>query len=299
MAEDNNKTLEKRIVDTLKIAESRGYNLTLEKLSENLVGGKKTKKEIFDAIKENKFFEFDGKFISTIGNLKSDKCKKRFQTNNDLQIQYLTIAQKFTSEFIKFCPFIKCIMISGSMASDGLCKDDDIDLNIVVDNGSKYTSWLLGILLSLKYSMKYRKEFNVKWFNSIARVICISVIWEKHQVIPFARKDLQIAYELFLNKKVLYNKKFYKQILFENQWLNEWFPQIYDEDEDTGIEIEKKIINNKKPNRIIEFFSKTFIFLLYYWIEATIFWHDELINRMHYVNNAKYPYAILDIPKKE
>jgi len=295
---NKNHSLHDRIIDTLKIVENRGYNLSIEKLSENLIGGKKSKKEILNEIGNNLDVEYDGKFIATNGNLKSEKCKKRLQTNNDLQMKYLPIAQEFTQEYIKFCPYTKCVMIAGSMASDGLGVEDDIDLNIVVEEGSKYSSWLLGILLSIKYSLKYRKEFNVHWFNLITRVICISVIWETHQVMPFERKDKQIAYELLLNKMVLFNKEFFNQILSKNQWIKEWFPQICEEVEDIEIKIEKNK-KNKKPNRLLEFSSKILIFLLYYWIEVTIFWHKDLINRMHYVNKVKYPYAILDIPKRK
>src|SRR5574341_1566110 len=45
-----------------------------------------------------------------------------------------------------------------SMASGGFSEDDDIDFNIFTERGCKYTMYLLGILLSMKYSVKHREN---------------------------------------------------------------------------------------------------------------------------------------------
>ena len=183
-----NKTLKYRIFNTLEIVEERGYNLSLEKLSKNLIGGEIDKNILKKEIENSSDFDFDGILVSTKGNLNLDKCNNRLKYNSNLYDIYLKIANEFKDNYLELCPWIKCMMFTGSIATDGLIEGDDIDLNIIVKDDSKYISWLIGILLCIKYSIKYRKKFDVKWFNLIKGVICICVIWEEKQVLPFNRK---------------------------------------------------------------------------------------------------------------
>ncbi|HIH00196.1 MAG TPA: hypothetical protein HA258_06380 [Thermoplasmata archaeon] len=48
-------------------------------------------------------------------------------------------------------------------------------------------------------------------------MICISFIWETHQVLPFQRNDGQLAFEL-LNAKVIYNPDFFRYFIRKNEW---------------------------------------------------------------------------------
>lgn len=289
--------LEERIVTTLKLVEERGYNLTLNALSEKLVGGKVNPEELKHCFKQMVDVEYDGFFVARKGNLQSEKCRRRIISNKKLQNRYLTIAHEFLADFLKLCPWVKCVLIAGSMASEGLSKEDDIDLDIIVEDGTKYSTWLLGLILCFRYSLKYRKEFSVRWFNSLARVICLSVIWESHQTGPFLRNDGQLAYEL-LTVKVLYNNKYFRRILKMNPWVNTWFPQLLQNNESdipTSHQISQE--DRKKIPFFVEGLCRLGIILLYHVIRSSIFWNDPLKERMDYVNKVKYPYAILDNPK--
>jgi predicted nucleotidyltransferase len=265
--------------------EKRGYNLTIEKLAKNLLGGSVNVEELKEEIKGFEDMDFDGVFVATSGNLKTEKCKKRLLSNPKLQPMYLRIAQEYVSELLKICPFIKCVMTSGSMASGGLGEGDDIDLNIVVKDGFKYTSYLLAVLLSFKYSFKYGKKFWRRY------VICINVIWEEHQVKPFERKDMQIALEL-LNAKVLYNQKFFDEMLTHNTWFTLWFPQIKerkhgDKTPDPPSETSKRLlplITETISRKILFFFAKIMI--------LSLFRDHNVMERMQ----VKHPYSIFDIP---
>jgi len=291
----NDFSLNKRISKTLEIVEKRGYNLTIEKLSEYLIGGKININDLKKNIKNFKDIDFDGTFIATKGNLKAEKCKKRKKTNEILQPIYSRVLKEYVNDFVKFCPWTQCIMISGSMATDGLGENDDIDINIVVKDFSKYKCYLLALLISLKYSIKYKKLFNAKYFNFLKKVICINVIWEEHQVLPFIRKDGQIAYEL-INAKILYNPEFFSKMLDHNKWLNNWFPQIYERDYFSKKAINKK--SNKKSSKFIEYISMKLFFCLFKIVKMTRTKNKILLDRMDYVESVKHPYGFFDIPKR-
>lgn len=295
----SNLTLNERVVKTLEIVEKRGYNLTLKKLSENLLGGKIDIKKLKYNVRSFKNIDFDGVFIATLGNLYLKKCMKRRLTNDKLQPIYLKIAEEYSVDYVKFFPRVRCIMTAGSMATEGLGDDDDIDLNIVVQDGSKYTSYLFAILLSLKYSIKYRKQFNEKYLGLLTKVICISVIWEEHQVLSFTRRDEQIAYEL-LNVDILYNHTFFNNMLKDNRWLNNWFPQVFQKKH----HIQEKM-NNVSPKRmkktlpnIIENISMAIMFFFFKIIRMTRSKNQALQDRMDTVEKVKHPYGLFDVPKK-
>jgi hypothetical protein len=275
--------IEKRILQTLEVVEKRGYNLTLHKLAQNLLGGEISIDELRKSIINSKNLEFDGLFVATVGNLRREKCIKRLRSNQRLQPLYLKIAKEYVSDLLKICPFIRCVMTSGSMASGGLQDGDDIDLNIVVRDGFKYTSYLLAVLLSFKYSIKYGKRFWRRY------VICINVVWEEHQVKPFKRRDMQIALEL-LNARVLYNQHFFDEMLASNAWFTQRFPQA-----------SKKVIktsplprNNSKKllHSILETFCRKVLFLFARIMILSIFRDHNVMERM----SVKSPYGIFDIP---
>jgi len=292
-----NMSLNKNVHKTLEIVEKRGYNLTIEKLSKNLLGGAIERELLLQKIKNFKNIDFDGEFIATKGNLNIRKCKKRKSTNDQLQNIFLKVANQFTADYIKICPWTLCIMIAGSMATGGLSEDDDIDLDIVVQDNSKYLSYLLAILLGLKYSIKYRKQFKSQYFNFLTKVICISVIWEEHQVIPFTRKDEQIAFEL-LNAKIIYNPSFFYKMINHNTWLKSYFPQIYKKNQ----HLQNKnndlfIINGKKiSSRTTEYLARLTMVILFKLVRFTRLKNHKLRERMDLVEKVKYPYGLFDIP---
>jgi hypothetical protein len=287
---DNNtdQLLEQRIYQTLQLAEERGYNLTIGQLSTLLIGAVVPEYALRQIIPTLKNIEIDSDFIATKGNLHLHKCQQRQQSNVHLQPYYQCIATKFINEYTRLCPWVTCMMISGSMASEGLGEGDDIDFDLIVPDGLKYTSYLLALLLSFKYSLILGKQFWRRY------VICISVIWEMHQVLPFQRNDGQLAFEL-LNAKVVYNPGFFTHLVSKNEWLKNYFPQMYQRIDMSShhgnvLPQEKK----RLPGRFIEYVSKNILFLTVTIAMKTVFRDHNIRHRMM----VKHPYALFDVPGK-
>jgi hypothetical protein len=281
-------SLEKRIRQTLLLAEERGYNLSIEQLSKKLIGGQIPLPELALLLKTVNDLDSDGIFIATKGNLYSEKCRIRQTSNNELQPMYTQIATKFISEYTQLCPWVSCILISGSMASDGLGQGDDIDFDLIVPDGLKYTSYFLALLLSFIYSFRYGKRL-WRWY-----VTCISVIWEIHQVLPFQRNDGQLAFEL-LNAKVVYNQAFFTYVLSQNPWLKTYFPQMYQQI-DKNNHHNNALLPTKKHllTRLIECASKNILFLMVTIAMNTIFHNHNIQHHMM----VKHPYSLFDVPTK-
>lgn len=275
------------ILQTLQLAEQRGYNLTIEQLSQFCQGGQIPLNELTEHVNQWNDLETDGVFLATKGNLYLEKCRRRAASNILLEPLYHRIATEFVNKYVSICPWVNCMMISGSMASGGLGEGDDIDFDIVVDDGYKYSSYLLALLLSGKYSLKYGKQF---WRHY---VICISVIWEHHQVLPFLRNDGQMAFEL-LNAKVVYNQQFFHYMLNQNRWLISYFPQLYQLNETT---ISSPVHHSHKKglmNWFLETFAKSITFVGVRIGMHVISQDEERLQR----NAVKHPYTFFDYTKK-
>jgi hypothetical protein len=219
--EDANLT--NRIHLTLHLADRRGYGLNLDDLSRLLICGSVPR----EVIKKELSTMPDVSHLGAVFCLKGSEellpeTGKRLYTNGRIGKDYETLATGFAEEFISLCPFIRCIAIAGSVASGGFCEEDDIDYNIFVEKGSKYTVYLFGILLSFKYSFRHRKKPLSKKSATpfLSKLICINVIWEDWESLPYKRRDMYMAYEL-LRQKPVFGIDFYRTVLDKNRWVTE------------------------------------------------------------------------------
>lgn len=294
--------LEDRILKTLDIVDNRGYNLPIDKLGEDLIGGSVSPDIIKKMIMKIENIESDGTFVARSNMLRTEKCSSRISANGKYQPLAMRIAEEFSIQYVGLNPHVRCIMVTGSAASGGFCPEDDIDLNIVVGKGSKYSSYLLALMLGLKYSVKYRKTFSSKYVPGVPKVICINVVWEEHQVLPFTRQDEQVAFEL-LNSRVIYNCEFFNKMLNKNSWLSRYFPQIYDRSYEGHNHVLHKNKSNGETTRssssLIENLARRTVFSLYHLVKLGRAGTPDSRERMEYVEQVKHPYGIFNVPEKD
>lgn len=288
--------LGERVRRTLALAEGREYNLTLERLSALLMGGPADVEALRDTILSDVGLEFDGTFVGHRGRLRTDKCARRKEANGKWLPVALTIAQRFARDYSRICPQVKCVMLAGSAASGGFCPDDDIDLNIVVGDGTKYTSYVAALLLSLEYSLRYGNRIGARYIPGVPKVICINVVWEERQAIPFARRDGQLAFEL-LNSVVIHDRAFYLRLLDANAWVADYFPQISSATVRNGaVPDDPGRKTTAKPSRAMESISRRVLFALYDLVWGLRARQPRLRERMLLVEKVKRPYGIFDVP---
>lgn len=247
-------------------------------------------------IQQDWHVEFDGTFVGLRGRLRSDKCARRKQANGKWLPAARGIARQFAHDLTRICPHVKCVMLAGSAASGGFCPEDDIDLNLVVRDGTKYTSYVAALLLSLEYSLRYGRHIGGRYIPGVPKVICINVVWEEGQVIPFARRDEQLAFEL-LNSVVILDRDLYRRMLDANSWVADYFPQILS----TTVRKSASAAagdNNlpEKPSRTVESLSRKVLFALHDLVWGLRARQPRLRERMVLVEKIKRPYGIFDVP---
>ncbi len=157
-------SLEDRILLTLHLADRRGYGMCLLHISKMLIYGEAEEEQAKLMLSSMPLVSLQNGIYCLRGseNLLSE-TRRRLLCNGVIVERYESEAVLFSTEYASLCPFIKCIAIAGSMASGGFSEEDDIDINIFTERGCKYTAYLLGILLSLKYSVKHRRKSSFLW----------------------------------------------------------------------------------------------------------------------------------------
>jgi hypothetical protein len=220
--------LESRILQTLHLADRRGYGLSLDQLARLLVGGEIDRERLEEVVSEVEEITGEGDLLCLRGreNL-LPKTREKLRRNRGEGKRFAEIGRRFLREFVSLCPFLRCAALAGSLASNGFSEEDDIDLNLFVENGRKYTTYLLGNLLALKYSLRYRKKPQAEEGRVplLPKLVCINVVWEEKDAFPFVRRDLYLAYELLLSRPV-FGSAFYREMIEANPWLTAHFPQL-------------------------------------------------------------------------
>ena len=296
-----NNELSDRIIQTLYLADRRGYGLSLAHISMFLYCGEAREEEIRKELSTMTGISHCNDVYCLKGreHLLGETCR-RLHNNGTMNGRYEAIARHFASEFASFCPFIECIAIAGSIASDGFSEEDDVDFNIVVKSGCKYTVYLLGILISIKYAFRYRNKPLARRAATpfLPKLICINVIWEDWETLPYARQDKFLAYEI-LRQKPIFGTKFYSDILVKNRWLETYFPQIYMK-RYYDVKCKKTIFGslmlllyaNSTASYLGERFCKMISYFLWRAVQFSRRNNKEAIDRVRWVTEMQRPYAL-------
>jgi hypothetical protein len=126
----------------------------------------------------------------------------------------------------------------------------------------------------------------------VPMVVCLNIIWEESQVMPFVRRDEQMAYELF-SAEVLHGEEFYNAMLASNDWLRGYFPQAY-----YGAAGEAGSLSPASAGRpgLVERVSRTGLFAFERLVRMYLSRKPGTVERMDYWEDLKEPYGLYHVP---
>ncbi|MEK6978538.1 MAG: hypothetical protein AABX40_09140 [Candidatus Hydrothermarchaeota archaeon] len=297
-------TLEEKILKTLEIADRRGYALTLEQLSDLLYGGRAPREAVMEAIRGlQEVVGREGIYCLEGREALLDRARERRESNEADGKRYATVARAFASEFMALCPFVKSISLAGSLASDGFHEGDDLDFDLLVEDGRKYTTYLLGVLLSMRYSLRYRAKPARPEAKMLLlrKVICLNVLWTVWEAFPFSRQDEYMAYELLLMRP-LQGVDYHRQVLESNPWLGAHFPQIYEipyrevEPPERGpfARLLERVYSRPGLAALGEGFSRSIAYALWRLVQLSRRKNPEALRRVEHVRRMQRPYTLFE-----
>jgi hypothetical protein len=289
--------MEGRITGTLELMASRGYNPSTAHLASKMLGGEVEVSEVEAAISEAQDLDVREGLAFIQGKSYIEMCKQRLEANSHHQPMYRQIAEDFTRDLVAACPWVKCVMLVGSVATGGLCQGDDLDLNIVVEDGRKYSTNVIGSLLNRKYSYRHKDALAMEREGHylVPMVVCLNIIWEESQVMPLSRRDEQVAYELF-SSDVLHGKDYYHRMLATNGWLRDYFPQMYN-----GVSSKAEVLRPVGNGRVgmMERLSRGGLFAFERLVRMYLSRQEGTVERMDHWDRLKHPYGLYHLPGRE
>lgn len=291
------RDLEERITGTLELMARRGYNPTTERLSARLLGGEVTVSEVEAAIEEAEGLQVSEGLAFIEGRSYLDMCKMRLEANSEHQPLYRDIAESYTKELVAACPWVKCVMLVGSVATGGLCQGDDLDLNVVVEDGRKYSTNVIGSLLNRKYSYRFRKVLGMQREGHylVPMVVCLNIIWEESQVHPLVRQDEQVAYEVY-SSDVLYGREYFDRMIQSNEWMMDHFPQMY---YGTDPEAVPHVPSSGGRVGLLERISRGGLFSFERVVRMYLSRRESDVEMMDHYHRLKHPYGLYHRPGEE
>jgi predicted nucleotidyltransferase len=141
--------------------------------------------------------------------------------------EYIAMTQRFVRTLVEYAPFIRSVWIAGSLASGGFRESDDVDLNLVVDDGHRHLAYVAVNVLGVLHALGHRsKPVDDLTRRPVApRLMTANLILERSQLAPLARQDEGMAFELMVSEPV-YGADVFREIVDRNPALLDHFPQL-------------------------------------------------------------------------
>lgn len=168
--------------------------------------------------------------------------KKGSEILDEVRTSKLRVAKE-NLEKLKVFKWVRFIGVSGSVAAGFAEKDDDIDVFVVVRNG---TMWIYRAIIAFRNI--FHNKIRAKRHKEVKDKLCVNLICEERGL-EFPRDIFNMHELIFLIP--LYNKKYKRYILSMNPWMERDF-LVKKELFRTRLIPEKKVFF---PLRLLNFFA--------------------------------------------
>ncbi|MCU0414960.1 MAG: nucleotidyltransferase domain-containing protein, partial [Ignavibacteriaceae bacterium] len=201
--------LKKSIIRTLAYYDIFSYPLTADEiyynLDENHTTPEEVKKEL-ESLYSNQLIQFKNNFY-LLNN--DDSYIRRREAGNELAVKRLKTARR-VSGFISRFPFIRGILLSGSISKGFMEEDSDIDYFVITHPNRVWFSRLMLML--------FKKIF---LFNS-KKIFCINYFVDSENL-EIEEKNIFTATEL-VTLLPTFGREIYDELYKKNIWVKQFFP---------------------------------------------------------------------------
>ena len=309
-------TLEERIAETLELMDRRGYGISVPDFGRLLYGGPAPSAEISRALSSGlPAVVVDGLVLRPDRADRADALMARQREHRKHEAEARRLADEFAARLVSTCPLVRTVSLTGSMASGGFDPRDDIDFNLVVRDGAKYSVYLWALALGLVTSLENRRKPTDEMGDLpfLPKVICLNVVWEESQVRPFVRQDKWLAFELMMHRPIL-GASYWERVLEQNTWIGAHFPQVLQGGfASTDSEAALAAARQRRPGRslfawldrhplalsVVERVARPLVIGLHKVISLMRKGHPEARAREAFVTLVKRPYTVFDVPGRE
>ena len=217
-----------RVRRTVALLSRRGFALDPHRLASLCLGGPVTDQDVRWATAASS----DLTIADDLVLLHSDQARARGIASRAADHasdapRYLEMTVRFVHTLVRVAPFIRGVAIAGSLASGGFRASDDVDLNLIVDDGRRHLAYVAVNVLGILHALRHRaKPVDDLTRRPLApRLMTANLILERSQCHPLARQDEDMAFELLMSQPV-FGLEVFEEVVDANPGLLEHFPQL-------------------------------------------------------------------------
>jgi hypothetical protein len=217
-----------RIRKTVALLARRGYALSPQRLAELCLGGSISPEEVRWATAANPdLILVEDVVVDPTSLTRVDEIRSRAACHGADAESYIEMTRRFVRDLVAIAPFIRSVSIAGSLASGGFRESDDVDLNLIVDDGRRHLAYVAVNTLGLLHALAHRdKPVDDLTRRPLApRLMTVNLILERSQCLPLARQDEDMAFELLMAEP-LFGMEEIDEVIAANPRLLELFPQL-------------------------------------------------------------------------
>jgi hypothetical protein len=220
-----------RVRQTVALLRRRGYAVGPGRLGELCLGGQIPESDVRWAVASTKELMVAEGLVVERDGLGDRQCTRdiaeRAQAHQVESAAYIDMAIGFIRALVAAAPFIRSVSIAGSLASGGFRESDDVDLNLIVDDGYRHLAYVAVNLLGVLHALRHRgKPVDDLTRRPIApRLMTANLILERSHCRPLRRLDADMAFELLVAEPVFGIDEI-REVVDENPRLLDHFPQL-------------------------------------------------------------------------
>jgi hypothetical protein len=285
-----------RVRQTVALLGRRGYALSAERLAALCIGGAISQREVQWTVAASPDLVIaDDLVLDRAGLDQAVQIRSRAQGHRADAGAYVEMTARFVRALVAMAPFIRSVSIAGSLASGGFRASDDVDLNLIVDDGHRHLAYVAVNVLGLAHALAHRaKPVDDLTRRPLApRLMTANLILERSQCLPLERQDEDMAFELLMSEP-LFGIDLIHELIDANPVLLDYFPQLADKTAHLLIQPPAHRLPATLFPRFLDGAARVLGESAWRYMQWTRRHHPAALERVRYVRSTMRPYTLFD-----
>jgi hypothetical protein len=274
----------------------RGYAVSPERLAQVCLGGPISPDEVrWSVAAASDLTLADGLVVDRSALDRVAGIRSRALGHGTNAAPYLQMTLRFVRALVAFAPFIRSVSIAGSLASGGFRASDDVDLNLVVEDGHRHIAYVAVNAIGLAHALAHRsKPVDDLTRRPLApRLMTANLILERSQCLPLERQDEDMAFELLVSECV-FGFETMRELNDANPALVEHFPQLAHKRAPLLIDAPRHRMPAALFPRFLDGAARVAGEGAWRYMQWTRRHHPGALERVAYVRSTMRPYTLFD-----
>ena len=287
-----------RVRRTVALLQRRGYALTPARLGALCIGGAVSEADVRWAVAAAPDLTLaDGLVVDFATLARVPEIRARARAHDSESAPYLPMTVRFVRTLVAIAPFIRSVSVAGSLASGGFRASDDVDLNLIVEDGHRHLAYVAVNVLGLLHALGHRaKPVDDLTRRPLApRLMTANLILELSQCHPLERQDEDMAYELLVGEP-LFGRHTQAEVLDSNPALLDHFPQLACKAELLKVEPPSWRLPRSLFPAFLDGAARRLGEAAWRYMQWTRRRHPDALARVAYVRSTMRPYTLFDGP---